>query len=596
MPDNSPESAIATCHSIAEYIGDMNVLTRKQLRYYQGKYIAGWEFFGLQPIKGTSLRLLLPVDTPFLSPVVGTWPPISQLKYPHVETQGILCLHDPEKGFSRDTKALALLFLDLAYQLFELNAAEEFQNEFVTYWDVNSKWFTHSITSLCRPIGPSRFVYATYIHAKLVIADNEDQVVHWIKNYRLGTQKIDTFKIPFVWVNTPLVPSEYPTKIGDLKQMCPNVGIDELALDFIKSEGSVHFPFLIGAKSDTGSGIVAGTAKLPTLQQLRRGYRFNIPPKVVALRLNETKVDHRTLDRADHSWVHGRDQNMQANILSQKKVLVFGAGSLGSGLIDMLAKAGVGTIEIVDPQKMGSENSSRHLLGFNSVGKNKAVEVANAIKNRMPHLTVEGRAIKAEEFLSREKKRLENFDLIISAIGIWKSESLIDNAMRNIVNPPTVLYCWGEQHFCAGHALAIHRGNGCLNCLLSDDGQTRIPISDWGEKTTSKTTPLCGGVFQAYGATECASIQTLQAKTAIGLLLKKINESTHQVWYGDENELIENGGRWNPQWEEKYGEIGEGNRSATVDFDFGCEECSTVRQSNSLHQLETPQSFSSRPL
>jgi hypothetical protein len=65
--------------------------------------------------------------------------------------------------------------------------------------------------------------------------------------------------------------------------------------------------------------------------------------------------------RSDRRWVLSRDyQPDRLANLSTKRVVVFGCGSLGSPVIELLARAGVGRIEVVDPQLFQPENVARH--------------------------------------------------------------------------------------------------------------------------------------------------------------------------------------------------------------------------------------------
>ena len=57
---------------------------------------------------------------------------------------------------------------------------------------------------------------------------------------------------------------------------------------------------------------------------------------------------------------------------SSVSVAVIGCGSGGSTIADMLAKAGMGKLVLVDPDKLESGNLKRHVLTMDYVGMNKA--------------------------------------------------------------------------------------------------------------------------------------------------------------------------------------------------------------------------------
>ena len=71
--------------------------------------------------------------------------------------------------------------------------------------------------------------------------------------------------------------------------------------------------------------------------------------------------------------------------LRQARVLVVGAGGLGSPLIKYLAAAGVGTIGIVDDDTVSESNLNRQILYYPSQeGKPKANCAADIVRRMNP--------------------------------------------------------------------------------------------------------------------------------------------------------------------------------------------------------------------
>lgn len=65
------------------------------------------------------------------------------------------------------------------------------------------------------------------------------------------------------------------------------------------------------------------------------------------------------------------------DLLSDKRVLVVGAGAVGSFTADLLARDGVGHIAIMDRQRLTPGNVIRHLCGRDDIGLDKAEAVTN---------------------------------------------------------------------------------------------------------------------------------------------------------------------------------------------------------------------------
>jgi len=75
--------------------------------------------------------------------------------------------------------------------------------------------------------------------------------------------------------------------------------------------------------------------------------------------------------------------------LKAARVLVIGAGGLGSPMIAYLAAAGVGTVGIVDDDHVSLSNLQRQILHDTaSVGEAKTASAARAVKRLNPHVEV----------------------------------------------------------------------------------------------------------------------------------------------------------------------------------------------------------------
>lgn len=75
--------------------------------------------------------------------------------------------------------------------------------------------------------------------------------------------------------------------------------------------------------------------------------------------------------------------------LKAARVLVIGAGGLGSPLLQYLAAAGVGTIGIIDPDRVSSSNLQRQVLyGEKDLGKLKVEAAKERLLDLNPHLSI----------------------------------------------------------------------------------------------------------------------------------------------------------------------------------------------------------------
>jgi hypothetical protein len=236
---------------------------------------------------------------------------------------------------------------------------------------------------------------------------------------------------------------------------------------------------------------------------------------------------------------------------------------------DLLAKAGVGKMLLYDAETMESANSSRHLLGVPTVGREKSKAVAQEISRRLPHLNITafGAFTDAHDIIDS----IQSADLIVSTTGHWPTEYLL-NAIWT-ANPaiPPVLYGWTEPHATAGHALAFKTREQCLHCVLDDQGRARIAVTAWPHRTTADI-PACGGAFQPYGASELAHTHALITNLAIDVLMNRTTPTTHRVWIGAQVYVRRVGGTWDPHWISAYGDPAQGGNLVEVHI-HPCDKC-----------------------
>lgn len=111
--------------------------------------------------------------------------------------------------------------------------------------------------------------------------------------------------------------------------------------------------------------------------------------------------------------------------IKNAKVLVVGAGGLGCPVLQYLAAAGVGTIGIIDFDKVELHNLHRQILfSANDIGKSKAKIAAEKLKTQNPNIGI---------FVFDEMLGNENAERIISQFEIVVDGS--DNFLtRYIVN------------------------------------------------------------------------------------------------------------------------------------------------------------------
>ena len=147
--------------------------------------------------------------------------------------------------------------------------------------------------------------------------------------------------------------------------------------------------------------------------------------------------------------------------LMQSKVLIIGAGGLGSPAAVYLALAGVGTIGIVDFDTVDLSNLQRQILHHNTdVGRPKVVSAMETIKEYNPDTNV----VLHETWLTSENAMdiIPEYDIIVSGADNFPSRYLINDACY-LAGKPLVD---GSILIFDGQATVFIPGKGCYRCLF----------------------------------------------------------------------------------------------------------------------------------
>ena len=111
--------------------------------------------------------------------------------------------------------------------------------------------------------------------------------------------------------------------------------------------------------------------------------------------------------------------------LKKSKVLIIGLGGLGCPAAEYLSRAGVGTIGIIDHDKVSLSNIHRQSIFTSSdIKKYKVDVVKQRIKKVNSHINIKSFKKKIEDFNAKEI--IKSFDIIIDGTDNFSSKFLIN--------------------------------------------------------------------------------------------------------------------------------------------------------------------------
>jgi adenylyltransferase/sulfurtransferase len=194
--------------------------------------------------------------------------------------------------------------------------------------------------------------------------------------------------------------------------------------------------------------------------------------------------------------------------LKNARVLVIGAGGLGSPALLYLAAAGVGTIGIVEFDVVDESNLQRQIIhGQSDIGRSKAESARDSILELNPLVDVRLHEVRLEP--DNAVELFDQYDLILDGTDNFATRYLVNDAAVLAGKP----YVWGS----------IYRFEGQVSVFWEDappdpDGKERgLNYRDlYPEPPPPGMVPSCaeGGVLGIL----CASIASVMGTEAIKLI------------------------------------------------------------------------------
>ncbi len=188
--------------------------------------------------------------------------------------------------------------------------------------------------------------------------------------------------------------------------------------------------------------------------------------------------------------------------LKNAKVLVIGAGGLGSPALLYLAAAGVGTLGIAEFDEVDESNLQRQVIhGVSDIGKSKALSAKESIAEINPYVEV----VLHEERLDNDNVMdvFRGYDLIVDGTDNFATRYMVNDAAYFLGIP----YVWGSIYRFDGQASVFAPSMAddapCYRCL-------------YPEPPPPGMVPSCaeGGVLGVL----CAAIGSIQVNEAIKLV------------------------------------------------------------------------------
>jgi len=196
--------------------------------------------------------------------------------------------------------------------------------------------------------------------------------------------------------------------------------------------------------------------------------------------------------------------------LKAARVLIVGAGGLGSPASLYLAASGVGTLGIVDGDRVDESNLQRQVLfDSTSVGRPKVEVARERLRALNPHIDV--RAHELEVRAANVMQLLRDYDIVIDGTDRIATRYVVNDACV-LLRKPLVS---GAIHRFEGQVMTFVAGHGpCYRCLYPEVPEGLVPnCADAG------VLGVLPGVVGTIQATEAIKLIVGAGATLCGRLL-----------------------------------------------------------------------------
>ena len=152
--------------------------------------------------------------------------------------------------------------------------------------------------------------------------------------------------------------------------------------------------------------------------------------------------------------------------LSNSKVLVMGAGGLGSNVIMNLCAMGIGQIKIIDDGIVGEEDFNRQLIHkAKNIGRARVMSAKDWINEYNPDVKIEVDKIKIDEL--NYYNLIQGYDILVDCLDTYESKFMLNEIA--IRHNKTLIH--GRVSGFSGQVTTIiPEKTGCLACVIQKPG------------------------------------------------------------------------------------------------------------------------------
>ena len=230
--------------------------------------------------------------------------------------------------------------------------------------------------------------------------------------------------------------------------------------------------------------------------------------------------------------------------LAAARVLVVGTGSIGGAAALALATAGIGALDLLDPDRLRWHNLPRHVCGRKHVGRPKVEALRADLATLRPDTEVRPHMLDVVEEADEVRELLTRVDLVVCAVDGVAPRRVVSHLARRAGTTAVLACVLADGAYGDILRLRPWPDHGCLVC------RTESLVDSGGVLPDLDATRGYGGADNSMTAvgSDLHLVGHSAAKVAVATVLHSLGHHDH--WLAGEHAVIAL--RPRPGWAEPY--------------------------------------------
>ena len=458
---------------------------------------------------------------------------------PHVDRYRMVCTRNEEVVVLNDSQPgeAAEELLRAAIEILDAglrgDLGRDFEEEFLAYWNDQAEVRALLINKPKNiPVTIRGFKFANSLFGTdYIIAESKFQATEWLN--RLSAQTALFEETELLCLSLPNVPKSLPATNRNIIAL-----VDGLDTKSRHAFNSFHGNIILASIPRGNDQMFFSWWHIPIPVSGFRPKKGVVPLRIAISKSPAERIVKCSVKRFDRERLIRRVTDLKIIEEEDLRIGIVGCGSVGSGLVMLLAKSGCGKFTLIDPDVLTEENVARHLCGCYEVATtNKKVEaVKTMVERHLPFVSCDIRDKDILEVLITEPQILADCKIVIFATANMGAERRANDFFQLEI-PKPVVYLWLEPFGIAGQMVYVSpTQGGCYRCCLGANGDFRFSVAAKGQDLTRREAG-CQVTFTPYGAADLEMFCAIACKEILRIIQKLPEKSQLITWIGDKEQF-----------------------------------------------------------